>query len=110
MVSTELQGMALWRRQRARNLMDCYALGMEVLSGAWDGPSEGNGVFETLVRHMVEGLAGPEAPRDANGYYATAARLCGECAAACQAHGIREKAGLFRIYGAIFRDMVGTEG
>jgi hypothetical protein len=96
----EASGIELWRRQHTRNMMDCYALGMEVLS-SWPG----HRTVESLVRLMVDALAAARGAKDEKAFYKTAAGLCRECA---KVGG--EKAGMFRIYGAIFEDMAREEG
>jgi hypothetical protein len=98
----ELQGRELWRRQCARNVMDCYALGMEALSGMREDGKTGRKALEGLTRLMVEGMTVVRTEEDEKVFYRIAATLCRECAKAC---GESENARLFRIYAAIFGDM-----
>ena len=92
----------LWRRQCARNLMDCYALALEASSGSWLNGEQGHKTLEQLVQFMVTGLTGVRNEEDEKSFYKTAAVLCRECAKALEG---TEKARLFRIYAAIFEDM-----
>jgi hypothetical protein len=96
----ELQGPELWRRQCARNLMDCYALGMELLM-----THPGERSADALTRLMVDGMTSVRESDDERAFYKTVAGLCRECAKAGEA-----KAGMFRIYAAIFEDMSVREG
>jgi hypothetical protein len=105
-LETELQGKELWRRQCARNVMDCYALGMEALSRTWGIERKGEKALETLTRLMVEGMTAVRSREDEAAFYRMAAGLCRECA-----EGRDDRtAGLFRIYAAVFGDMAGEEG
>lgn len=99
-VQEELGGKELWRRQCARNLMDCYALGMEGLS-----MRPGNQGLETLTRLMVDGMTAVRDAEDEAVFYRTAAGLCRACAETAG-----EKARMFRIYAEIFDDMGGKRG
>jgi hypothetical protein len=96
----ELQGIELWRRQCARNLMDCYALGMQALM-----KNPGHRNLETLTRLMVDGMTVVREAEDEQVFYRTAASLCRQGA---EAGG--EEAALFRIYAAIFEDMGAENG
>ena len=91
----------LWRRQCARNIMDCYALGMEASLETKTGRKE----TETLTRLMVEGMTAVRNEEDEHVFYSSAARSCRDCAKALEG---TEKARLFRIYAAIFEDMHST--
>lgn len=95
--SEELQGPELWRRQCARNLMDCYALAMEGLAAA-----PGDKGLEALTRLMVDGMTSARGMEDERAFYRIAAGLCRECAAA-------EGRSFLRIYAAVFEDMAGEE-
>lgn len=99
-IQKELQGEELWRRQCARNLMDCYALAMET-SMAPESEKDRN-VFNELTRLMVEGMTAVRAKEDEESFYRMAAEQCRECATAC---GKSDKSRMFRIYAAIFGDM-----
>lgn len=90
----------MWRRQCARNLMDCYALGMEGLAS-----NPQNKALDALTRLMVDGMTAVRGAEDEKAFYRMAAGLCRECTLS-----IGERAGLFRIYAAIFSDMAGEEG
>lgn len=109
-VERELQGKALWRRQRMRNLMDCYSLGMGAMSLDAGERKEGRQSVEALTRLMVEGMAeegrGKQGKRE---FYRKAAGLCRESAAECERMGgeAGKTAGFLRIYGAIFEDLGG---
>ena len=96
----ELGGSELWRRQCARNLMDCYALAMET-SMAPEGEN-GRKVFDGLTRLMVDGMTAVREKEDEESFYRMAAEQCRACASVC---GGVKKARLFRIYAAIFEDM-----
>jgi hypothetical protein len=96
----EFQGTDLWRRQCARNLMDCYALGMEAAMAAGEG--QGRKCFEDLTRLMVEGMTAVRGTEDEDVFYRMASEQCRKCSMAC---GQTEKARLFRIYAAVFEDM-----
>jgi hypothetical protein len=82
----ELGGKELWRRQCARNMMDCYALG--------------------LPRLWVEGMTVVRDGGDEKIFYKMAAASCRECAVACG----DMKGRLFRVYAALFDEMCGEEG
>jgi len=99
---TDLRGKALWRRQNARNLMDCYSLAMEAASESWGKGDATNKPFESLVRLMVEGMTAVRNEEDEGAFYRMAVDSCRECAKAVEG---TEKARLFRIYAAIFEDM-----
>jgi hypothetical protein len=90
----------LWRRQCARNLMDCYAAGMEALM-----TRPGDKSLEALTRLMVEGMTAVRDGEDERAFYRLAAALCRESAG----KHLRE-AGRFRIYAAIFEDLGQEEG
>ena len=93
----------IWRRQCARNLMDCYALAME--SSMTPEEKDGWKVFDGLARLMVEGLTAvkvKEDKEDEEAFYRMAAEQCRVCAAVC---GGSERSRMFRIYAAIFEDM-----
>ena len=94
----ELQGPELWRRQCARNLMDCYALAMEA--------GNGGKPFESLVRLMVDGMMAVRSEEDEKVFHRAAAASCRECA---EALGDSDKARFFRIYAAIFEDIGGIK-
>ncbi len=106
----DLEGKELWRRQHARNLMDCYALGMEALNGVPVGGSPGHKAFEELARLMVEGMTSVRSVEDEAAFYRMAAGLCRECAEADLKSGDGSKAGLFRVYTALFEDLGRKEG
>ena len=93
----------IWRRQCARNLMDCYALAMECSMTPEE--KDGRKVFDGLARLMVDGMTAVKEKEDEESFYRMAAEQSRECARAC---GGVEKARLFRIYAAIFEDMHGT--
>lgn len=93
----ELGGAELWRRQCARNLMDCYALGMEALAAR-----PAHGPLQALTRMMVDGMTAVRTAEDERAFYKTATALCRECAGAAG-----EKAALFRIYAAVFGELGG---
>jgi hypothetical protein len=99
-LEVELQGKELWRRQCARNLMDCYALGMELLM-----THPGERSADALTRLMVDGMTSVRSAEDEKVFYRTVAALCRECAGRAEG-----KAGSFRIYAAIFEDMCCREG
>jgi hypothetical protein len=101
----DLQGPELWRRQCARNLMDCYALGMETLMAL-----PGDKTLESLTRLMVDGMTAVRSAEDEKAFYRLAASSCRECAEVCDAVGwdMARKAGLFRIYASVFSDMGDT--
>jgi hypothetical protein len=99
-VQEELGGRELWRRQCARNLMDCYAVTMEVLM---DVPGDRD--FEALARLMVDGMTSVLDREDEKVFYRLAAGLCQACGRA--SHG---KAPLFRIFASLFADMPYREG
>jgi hypothetical protein len=105
MIERDLQGKDLWRRQCARNVMDCYAAAMEVLADGWDAKEETRKPFETLARLMVDGMTAVKTLEDERAFYRMAAAVCREC----MALGGR-RAGIFRVYGAIFGDMADQEG
>jgi hypothetical protein len=92
----------LWRRQRARNVMDCYALVMDVVAGAQTKNARGCRELESLARLMVDGMTAVKDSEDEKGFYRAAAAGCRECAGACAGG---DKARLFRIYAAIFEDL-----
>jgi hypothetical protein len=89
----------LWRRQCARNIMDCYALGMEALM---ESNVVGREELGVLTRLMVDGMTVVRTEEDEKGFYRIATTLCRECAKALEGS---EKARLFLIYAAIFEDM-----
>ena len=93
----------LWRRQCARNLMDCYAAGLEVLAGPVTGGA-GRAALEALTRLMVDGMTAVRTEEDEKVFYRTAAGLCRECAGT-----LGGKARMFGIYGAIFEELCGKE-
>jgi hypothetical protein len=95
----ELHGAELWRRQCARNIMDCYSLGMEA---SMEPVASGKKEMEALTRLMVEGMTAVRSEEDEGAFYRMAAEACRECAKALEGS---EKARLFRIYEAIFEDM-----
>jgi hypothetical protein len=99
-VGEVLERVDLWRRQCARNLMDCYGLGMQLLM---ESPRDKN--LEALTRLMVDGMTSVKTVEDERSFYKMAAELCRVCGEAAA-----EKGGLFRIYGAIFADIAGEEG
>jgi hypothetical protein len=106
-----LEGVALWRRQCARNVMDCYALGMEAVSECRESGGKAGKALEGLTRLMVEGMTAVKDAEDEKAFYRMAARACRECEAACRGENkLGDKAGLFRIYSAIFEDMSGEGG
>jgi hypothetical protein len=96
----ELSGVELWRRQQARNVMDCYAAGMDILM-----KEPGERRVEALTRWMVEGMVAVKTKEDERAFYKTAVDLCRGCA---ETGG--EKGSVFRIYAAIFEDMSGQGG
>ena len=100
-----LEGKALWRRQNARNLMDCYSLAMEAASESWEKSNVGNKPFDSLVRLMVDGMTAVRGAEDEKGFYRMAAASCREGGVASEERGAKEKARLFRIYAAIFEEM-----
>jgi len=89
----------IWRRQCARNIMDCYALGMEA---SMDLNAVGQNELGVLTRLMVDGMTAVRTEDDENSFYRMAAGACWECAKSLEG---TEKARLFRIYAAIFQDM-----
>ena len=94
----------MWRRQNARNIMDCYALGLEVMAGA--GTKDQRKVFDSLIRLMVDGLTAGDDPEDEKSFFRMAATACRECAGKCLSNeSLEDKARLFRIYAAVFDDM-----
>jgi hypothetical protein len=95
----------LWRRQCARNVMDCYALVMDVVAGAQTKNARGCRELESLARLMVDGMTAVKNSEDEKGFYRAAAAGCRECAAACAGGDSGNKARLFRIYAAIFEDL-----
>jgi hypothetical protein len=95
-IEAELQGWELWRRQCARNLMDCYGLGMQALM-----ESPGDRKLEDLTRLMVDGMTTVRGAEDEKAFYIAAARLCRDCAAESEGRG------MFRIYAGIFKEMGG---
>lgn len=95
----------LWRRQCARNVMDCYALVMDVAAGAQTKNAQGRKELEALARLMVDGMTSVKDSEDEKVFYRAAAAGCRECAVACEAPGIGERGRLFRIYAAIFEDL-----
>jgi hypothetical protein len=102
-VGRETEG-PLWHRQCARNLMDCYATGMEALAENWNAPVARKKIFETLTRLMVEGMTAVRTAEDERAFYRMATAACRECI------GIGgTRAGIFRIYAGIFGDMAGQE-
>lgn len=103
-IQKELQGEELWRRQCARNLMDCYALAMETAM-AQEGEKDRK-VFDGLTRLMVDGMTAVRNEEDSGAFYRMAVQSCRECAKALEGS---EKARLFRIYAAIFEDIRGME-
>ena len=92
----------LWRRQCTRNLMDCYALAMETMSGRWEKGAPGHKELTDLTQLMVEGMTAVRNEQDEKVFYRIAATLCRDCAGAC---GASDEARAFRIYAAIFEDM-----
>lgn len=89
----------MWRRQCARNLMDCYVLGVSAeVAGAGARRSQ-----EALARLMAEGMMRVRPAADEKAFYRAAAARCRECAAAAA----EEQSGLFRIYAEIFEEMGG---
>src|SRR5262245_18819874 len=100
----ELQGQELWRRQRARDLMDCYSLAMEVMVDASEQGRTERSSLDALTRLIVEGMTAAPSAVDERAFYRRAADLCRACAPEAKA-----KAGLFRIYAAVFEDMAGKE-
>src|SRR5262245_28023161 len=80
----------LWRRQCARNMMDCYAAGLEVLSAGIRGREEKE-ALEALTRLMVDGMTVVRSTEDERVFYRLAAKLCRACAGGVS----REHAGLF---------------
>jgi hypothetical protein len=101
----ELEGEELWRRQCARNLMDCYALGTEVLIREWEGAGAGHKALEALTRLMVDGMTAVQGKEDERAFYRAAAGLCRECSGLGG-----KKSGKFRIYAAIFDELGGDGG
>ena len=89
----------IWRRQCARNIMDCYALGMEA-SMISDG--RGQKELGVLTRLMVDGMMAVRTEEDEKTFYRMAAKSCRDCSKALEG---TEKARLFRIYAAIFEDI-----
>jgi hypothetical protein len=88
----ELHGVELWRRQCARNIMDCYSLGMEA---SMEPNASGKMEMETLTRLMVEGMTAVRNEEDEGAFYRMAAESCRECAKALDG---TDKARMFRIY------------
>ena len=90
----------IWRRQCARNIMDCYVLGMETLLES--NTARGKKDLDLLTRLMSEGMTVVRNEKDEHVFYSAAARSCRECAKALEG---TEKTRLFRIYASIFEDM-----
>jgi hypothetical protein len=86
--------------------MDCYALGMEVMNGNWEKGLPGTRTLDSMARLMVEGMTAVKDAEDEKAFYHLAASACRECAVVCE----REKAGLFRIYAAMFEELSKKEG
>lgn len=95
----------MWQRQHARNLMDCYGVGMEALAENRDADSPRHKALEALTRLMVEGMTAVREAEDERAFYRLAAAVCREC---MQIGG--RKAGLFRIYVGIFEDLSRSGG
>ena len=93
----------IWRRQCARNLMDCYELAMEVLGGPW--AEERPPALDALTRLMVDGMTSVRTAEDERSFYRTAAALCRQCAGMGG-----QKGAMFRVYKAIFEDMGDRKG
>lgn len=89
----------IWRRQCARNIMDCYALGMEA---SMMSDARGRKELGVLTRLMVDGMTAVRSEEDEKVFYPAASASCRECAKVLEG---TEKARMFRIYGAIFADM-----
>jgi len=89
----------IWRRQCARNIMDCYALGMEA---SMDLNTVGQKELDVLTRLMVDGMTAVRTEEDEKAFYRMAAVSCRECAKVLDG---TVKARMFRIYAAIFEDM-----
>jgi hypothetical protein len=96
----KLENSELWRRQRARNLMDCYALGMETLMRR-----PGDRALDALTMLMVDGMTSVRCAEDERSFYRTAAGLCRACLERAG-----EKGRMFGIYAAIFDEMADEEG
>jgi hypothetical protein len=104
-LETEVE-MPMWRRQCARNLMDCYAAGMNALSRRWKRGEPGHKALEALTRLMVDGMTAVKTQEDERSFYRMAAASCRECAEFCGPG----QSGPFRIYAAVFEDMAVREG
>lgn len=94
----------LWRQQCARNLMECYALGMEGLGAGWGTAGAGHAALEALTRLMVDGMTSARGVEDEKSFYRTASALCRECGRMAG-----DKAAFFRVYAAVFEDLAGEE-
>jgi hypothetical protein len=94
----------LWRRQCARNLMDCYSAVMEAMGQPWGQHKEGRRALEVLGRLMVDGMTAVKTPEDERVFYRMAAAACFECLSIGG-----EKAAFFRIYALLFRDLAAEQ-
>lgn len=91
MLEEAAQADRMWPRQRARNMADCRAYVLEAMS--WSGGSpERHASLRALKDLLEEGGQG-------EGFYGRLARLCRTCA-----EDAGERAGIFRIYAAIFEE------